>query len=78
MITDKQIINFLTNMNKFGGELTVAPGDWLNPGLGYTATLKLPSGNSKGYWEVRGSSETGIGAVADLIRHPDSSVIPID
>lgn len=77
MITDQNIIAFLTNVNKFGASLDMAPHDWLNPGLGYSAALKLPSGNAKGYVEVKGSGETVIAALCEIIKNPASSVIPI-
>jgi hypothetical protein len=74
MATDQQIIAWLTNAGKIGAEVTIAPHDWLNPGSGYAATLKIPSDNSKGYRDVVSDGETGIAALSTLVR--DFWIIP--
>lgn len=67
-MSDQQVIDFLRSLNKAGGELTVAPGDWLNPGCGYYARVRLPSGNSQGFTQQINYGSDGIEALSSLIK----------
>ena len=68
MITDRQVVEFIVNVGKAGGEISIAPHDWLNPGNGYAATVKFPASTTIGFAEVKDSGDTGIEALRQLIR----------
>lgn len=67
-ITDKQIIGFIQGITEHGGEITIAPHDWLNPKCGYFAKIKLTANTKQGYTEVTGSADTGIESLRELIK----------
>lgn len=63
-----KMFTLLSKMETRGWELTVRPIDWLNPGCGWTATVRMSAENEIGYVDVTRDAGTPHGALGLLLE----------